>query len=47
MSNTGDGWRRYKHEIRKEDQESLRKLAKKQYHYQVSPEIHRELELAR
>jgi len=38
---------RYKHEIRKEDQQGLRKLTKTQYHYQVSPEIHRELELAR
>lgn len=38
---------RYKHEIRKEDQQALRKLTKTQYHYQVSPEIHRELELAR
>lgn len=38
---------RYKHEIRKEDQQALRKLVKIQYHYQVSPEINRELELAR
>ena len=25
----------------------MRKLTKRQYHYQVSPEIHRELDLAR
>ena len=38
---------RYKHEIRKEDQEALRKLIKVQYHYQVSPEITRELDASR
>ena len=38
---------RYKHEIRKEDQDALRKLVKTQYHYKVSPEIYRELEVAR
>ena len=38
---------RYKHEIRKEDKEALRKLIKVQYHYQVSPEITRELDASR
>ena len=38
---------RYKHEIRKEDKEALRKLIKVQYHYQVSPEISRELDASR
>lgn len=38
---------RYKHEIRKEDKEGLRKLTKRQYHYQVTPEITRELDASR
>ncbi|KAK9811795.1 hypothetical protein WJX72_010259 [[Myrmecia] bisecta] len=38
---------RYKHEIRKEDKEALRKLMRVQYHYQVTPEIHRELDASR
>ena len=38
---------RYKHEIRKEDKEGLRKLIKTQYHYQVTPEITRELDASR
>jgi len=38
---------RYKHEIRKEDKEGLRKLIKTQYHYQVTPEIVRELDASR
>lgn len=38
---------RYKHEIRKEDKEALRKLIKVQYHYQVSSEITRELDASR
>lgn len=38
---------RYKHEIRKEDKEALRQLIKVQYHYQVSPEITRELDASR
>ena len=38
---------RYKHEIRREDQEALRKLVKVQYHRKMTPEIQRELEAAR
>ena len=38
---------RYKHETRQEDKEALRKLIKVQYHYQVSPEITRELDASR
>lgn len=38
---------RYKSEIRKDDKEALRALVKEQYHYQVTPEIHRELEASR
>ncbi|KAK9863174.1 hypothetical protein WJX84_011381 [Apatococcus fuscideae] len=38
---------RYKHEIRAEDRAALRKLMKAQHHYQVSPEILRELDAAK
>lgn len=38
---------RYKHEIRKEDKEALQQLMRRQYHYLVTPEIHRELEASR
>ena len=38
---------RYKHEIRGEDQAALAKLVKRQYHYQVTPEVQRELASAR
>ena len=38
---------RYKHEVRREDQEALRKLVKVQYHHKMTPEIQRELEAAR
>jgi essential nuclear protein 1 len=38
---------RYKNEIRKEDKEALHHLMRRQYHYLVTPEIHRELESSR
>ena len=38
---------RYKHEIRAEDKAALQKLMKRQYHYLVTPEVHRELEASR
>ena len=38
---------RYKHEIRREDQEALQRLVKMQYHRKMTPEIQRELEAAR
>ena len=38
---------RYKHEIRAEDKVALQKLMKRQYHYLVTPEVHRELEASR
>lgn len=38
---------RYKHEIRAEDKAALHKLMKRQYHYLVTPEVHRELEASR
>ncbi|BDA46830.1 Bystin [Coccomyxa sp. Obi] len=38
---------RYKHEIRAEDKQQLHKLIRRQFHYLVSPEIHRELEASR
>ena len=38
---------RYKHEVRAEDQAALARLVKRQYHYQVSPEVQRELASAR
>ena len=38
---------RYKSEIRQEDKAALRQLIKEQYHYQVTPEIHRELDASR
>ena len=38
---------RYKSEIRAEDKDALRQLIKEQYHYQVTPEIHRELDASR
>lgn len=39
--------RRYKSEIRAEDKEVLKRVMRVQYHYQVTPEIHRELEGSR
>ena len=47
LPDSSSSMRRYKHEIRKEDKEGLRKLIKVQYHYQVSPEITRELDASR
>lgn len=38
---------RYKHEIRADDQAALGRLCKRQYHYQVTPEVVRELAGAR
>ena len=38
---------RYKSEIRVEDKHALRQLIKEQYHYQVTPEIHREFDASR
>lgn len=38
---------RYKNEIRAEDKEGLQKLMRVQYHYKVTPEIHRELDASR
>ncbi len=38
---------RYKNEIRAEDKTALHKLMKRQYHYLVTPEVHRELEASR
>ena len=38
---------RYKNEIRAEDKAALQKLMKRQYHYLVTPEVHRELEASR
>ena len=35
---------RYKDEVRPEDKEAIRKLCSAQHHYQVSPEIVRELD---
>eukprot|EP00877_Chromochloris_zofingiensis_P005227 jgi/Chrzof1/14705/Cz09g12210.t1 len=35
---------RYKHEIKEADKEALRKLVQQQHHYQVSPEVLRELD---
>ena len=38
---------RYKNEMRAEDKVALQKLMKRQYHYLVTPEVHRELEASR
>lgn len=38
---------RYKNEIRREDKVALRELLKVQHHYQVSPEVYRELDASR
>ena len=38
---------RYKNEIRGEDREALRRLIGTQYHYQISPEVSRELDASR
>ena len=38
---------RYKNEIRGEDREALRRLIRTQYHYQISPEVSRELDASR
>jgi len=38
---------RYKAEIRKEDKDSLRALCRAQHHYQVTPEVLRELDASR
>ncbi len=44
----GEVWLfRYKHEIRAEDKQQLHKLIRRQFHYLVTPEIHRELEASR
>ena len=40
-------YNRYKAEIRKDDKAGLRQLIKVQYHYQVTPEIHHELDASR
>lgn len=39
--------RRYKNEVRAEDKEALRRLIKAQFHYQVTPEVLRELDASR
>ena len=39
--------RRYKNEVRAEDKEALRRLVKAQFHYQVTPEVLRELDASR
>lgn len=38
---------RYKSEIRAEDKEAIKALMRAQYHHQVSPEVHRELDQSR
>lgn len=38
---------RYKHEVRDEDRPVLKDLLRRQFHYQVTPECHRELDAAR
>ena len=38
---------RYKSEVRAEDKEALRRLIKAQFHYQVTPEVLRELDASR
>ncbi|KAK9840658.1 hypothetical protein WJX81_007722 [Elliptochloris bilobata] len=38
---------RYKNEIRAEDKEALRRLIKSQFHYQVTPEVLREIDASR
>ena len=38
---------RYKNEIRADDKEALRRLTKSQFHYQVTPEVLREIDASR